>query len=353
MGDIAGPILQWVVDTLACGAKVAGATRLRAHSGPWLLRIDGDAVTETVLKCGRSSDWGELYACEAAALRLAAEHGIPAPAVLGFRAEVNGSDHAALLLSWLAGTTEIPMFASGERLHASGRIAAMVHRVPLRPSHVLPLRTRHTAWTDFALWRRWGSHYRSAVSDAERESVLRDFIAKHPLGGVGVMTGAVPWSIEGAREALSTVDSTPLLDAAGERLLGLPMPDGPIVFVHGDLWQGNTLWHGDRCVGLIDWEVAGAGQPGVDLGCLRWDAAMLFGAAAADEALAGWEDMTGRPAPHVAYWDLVAVLNYPTDMGRLVSSLTEQGRPDLDVRVLTERRDAWIEATLAELDRGT
>lgn len=107
------------------------------------------------------------------------------------------------------------------------------------------------------------------------------------------MTGTIPWSIEGARETLSTTGSTPLLDDAGERLSGLEAPRGRTVFVHGDLWQGNTLWEGERCVGVIDWEVAGAGQPGVDLGRLRWDAAMLFGAPAAEEIRAGWEEAAG------------------------------------------------------------
>lgn len=349
LDDIAEPILRWVAKNLAAGARVVGATRLRTHGGPWLLRVEEAGVREAVLKHGRSFEWGELYACEAAGLRLAAEHGISAPRLLAFTPGVNGSDSVALLLSRLPGTTQIPRVASADRLRALGRIAATIHSVPLLPSEELPLRTRHTAWTDFALWRQWGNRYRAAASDAEQESVLREFVAEHPLGGAGAMTGAVAWSTEGARETLSTTSSTPLLDEAAERLRVLPVPDGPTVFVHGDLWQGNTLWEGDRCVGVIDWEVAGAGQPGVDLGCLRWDAAMLFDGSAADEVLTGWE-ATGRRAADVAYWDLVAVLNYPTNMSLLVSTLTEQGRPDLDERTLTDRRDAWVEAALAQLE---
>lgn len=354
MHEIPAPVLDWAARRIASGAEVVGAKRLRVHSGPWLLHIEDDGeVSEAILKCGPASDWRELYACEAAALRLAAEHELPAPRLLGFHRDEVGSHGVALLLSRLPGTTEIPRAASVERLRALGRMAASIHSVPLHPSEQLPLRTRHTAWTDFVLWRRWGSRYRTA-SESERDPVLREFITEHPLGGAGAMTGAVPWSIEGARETLSKTGSTPLLDAAGERLFGgVPVPDGPTVFVHGDLWQGNTLWEGDRCVGVIDWEVAGAAQPGVDLGCLRWDAAMLFGAWAADEVLASWQDATGRPASAIAYWDLVAVLNYPTDMGLLVSTLTEHGRPDLDARTLTDRRDAHVESALDELDRSS
>lgn len=342
--EISEAVLHWVRELT--GSRVLGADRLRAHGGPWRLRLD-DAPSDVVLKCGAAAEWAELYACEAAALQLAAQRDIAAPRVLGIESH-NAS--VALLLSHLPGTTRIPPSATPHRLHALGRTAAQIHAVQLRPSKKLPLRTRHTSWTDFALWRRWAKRYAN-TRESERDDVLRAFLAEHPLGGSAAMTGAVPWSTAAAQETLATTTSTPLLDTAGERLLEISPPEEPTVFVHGDLWQGNTLWDGDSCVGVVDWEVAGAGQPGVDLGCIRWDAAMLFGAWAADEITAGWEDASGRPADAVAYGDLVAVLNYPTEMARLVSTLTEQGRPDLDARTLTDRRDAYVETALAGLDR--
>jgi Ser/Thr protein kinase RdoA (MazF antagonist) len=57
------------------------------------------------------------------------------------------------------------------------------------------------------------------------------------------------------------------------------VPDGEPVLVHGDLWQGNTVWNGDTCSGLIDWDAAGAGSAG-----------------------------------HVAYWDVAAALCPVGDM---------------------------------------
>ncbi len=94
--------------------------------------------------------------------------------------------------------------------------------------------------------------------------------------------------------------SSPWLDAAEERLHVLPMPPGPTVFVHGDLWQGNTLWAGERCVGMVDWDAAGAGQPGIDLGTLRCDAAIMFGLPAAAAVLEGWR--RAAPARPPAPW---------------------------------------------------
>jgi aminoglycoside phosphotransferase (APT) family kinase protein len=35
--------------------------------------------------------------------------------------------------------------------------------------------------------------------------------------------------------------SPPLLEAAEERVSQVSMPRGGTVFVHGDLWQGNTM----------------------------------------------------------------------------------------------------------------
>jgi aminoglycoside phosphotransferase (APT) family kinase protein len=70
----------------------------------------------------------------------------------------------------------------------------------------------------------------------------------------------------------------------------------------------TTLW------GMVDWDAAGAGRPGVDLGTLRCDAAIRFGLPAAGEILVGWRQVTGWRAAALAYWDLVAALTTPTDM---------------------------------------
>jgi aminoglycoside phosphotransferase (APT) family kinase protein len=102
--------------------------------------------------------------------------------------------------------------------------------------------------------------------------------------------------------------SSPLLEAAAERLTQVPMPQAETVFVHGDLWQGNTLWTGQRCVGMVDWDAAGMGHPGIDLGTPRLDAAIMFGLPAAAEILEGWQRATGQEADATAYWDLVAAL---------------------------------------------
>ena len=122
------------------------------------------------------------------------------------------------------------------------------------------------------------------------------------------------------------------------------------VFVHGDLWQGNTLWRGEALVGMVDWDAAGVGHPGIDLGTLRLDAAILFGPPAAAEVLEGWRRQAGQTAEVVAYWDVVAALTTPTDMGQWLPVAHDHGPVDLDEATLKGRRDAFLRAALDQLD---
>jgi len=282
-------LLDWAAR--ATGAPVLSARTLRGEWGPWLLDL-GDR--EVVLKVAPDGDPAFL-ASEAAAMTLAASYGLPTPSLIAH-------DPLALIRSVLPGTTSVPVELTATRLRALGAAAAAFHRVPLTPTPELPMRERHMYWKDLAAWRR---------------------------------EGAEP--------------STPLLDEAGRVLQRQPVPDDELVFVHGDLWAGNTLWLGDECVGVIDWDAAGAGSYGVDLGSLRLDTALFYGVGAIDEVLAGWEDASGRAAENVAYWDVVAALNVEADMKDSVPAMQSTGRVDLDGATLNRRRDEFVADALARL----
>jgi aminoglycoside phosphotransferase (APT) family kinase protein len=205
-----------------------------------------------------------------------------------------------VLVEQLPGSSAIPADRPSARLRTLGRTAATLHAIQLGPTPTLPGRDRPIASVDFAALRR-----------------------RHP--------------------------PQPLFVEAERRMADAPPPP-PTVFVHGDLWQGNALWTGDTLTGLIDWDCAGTGPPGVDLGSLRCDAAICFGPGAADDLQHGWEETTGRPAADVAYWDVVAALSTPPDMGWFPSALAGQGRPDLTREVLLRRRDEFLRSALARLD---
>jgi aminoglycoside phosphotransferase (APT) family kinase protein len=129
----------------------------------------------------------------------------------------------------------------------------------------------------------------------------------------------------------------------------LPRPPrraNPTVFVHGDLWQGNTLWEGSEHCGTLDWDFAGVGPAGVDLGSLRCDLAVMYGEEAADEVMVGWEESHTTRALDVAWWDLVACMSTPPDMAMWLPNFHHQGRVDLDIATVTKRRDAFLAAAL-------
>jgi aminoglycoside phosphotransferase len=301
--------LSWAASIV--DAKVVAVEGLRDGGGPWLLRLDGhERLHAVVLKTGEPGRDGQagLFATEAAAMEVAEECALAAPRLLA--ADIDGSVAGvpALLSTVVPGRSRVPLVATVERLRGLGAAAASVHAVPMGPRPGLPLRTRSLEDTDFNAMRR-----------------------DHGL--------------------------SPLFEEAEKTVAAMPEPDGQTVLVHGDLWQGNTVFDGDTLTGLIDWDAAGVGQFGIDLGPLRLDTAMFFGQQAADEVLTGWRQTSGHPRAEladertVAYWDVVAALCTPPDMAYWLQPITGQGRTDLTAAVINERRDLFLRTALDRLGR--
>lgn len=294
--------LDWAAARIGETAAVVAATGLREGGNPWLLRVEHEGeATEAVLKTASPEDNSGL-ATEAAALRLAERSGIAAPRILAVDESGAEAGSPAVLETVVPGRSRIPVTASPERLRRMGEVAAELHSIPGEATPELPPRTRPIPVSDFAEDRREGRDH-----------------------------------------------STPLLGAADERISRLPVPDGATVLVHGDLWQGNTMWDGDRLTALLDWDMAGVGHYGIDLSSLRLDAALMFGPDAAGPVLAGWEERSGREAEDLAYWDAVAALNQPGDMAGFAPVIHDQGRRDLDAATLNERRDEFLRRALNEI----
>jgi aminoglycoside phosphotransferase (APT) family kinase protein len=289
-------LLQWVVRTAAPGADVTEVRGLRDGGSPWLVRLTRHGKARNVVLRVGTDEHPSALATEIAALQLAAEHGIPAPRLL--TADLD-HDPPLVLVEQLPGSSAIPVDRPSERLRVLGRTAALLHTIELEPTPELPKRDRPIASVDFTALRR-----------------------QHPPSA--------------------------LLIEAEQRAAESP-PDGPAVFVHGDLWQGNALWANNTLTGLIDWDCAGTGSPGIDLGSLRCDAAICFGLEAAQDTHQGWEEATGRPASDVPYWDVVAALSTPPDMGWFPSAIAGQGRSDLTREVLLRRRDEFLRFALSVL----
>jgi aminoglycoside phosphotransferase (APT) family kinase protein len=283
----AEPLRAWVEDRL--GDRIGAVRSLHDGESPWWvdLAAPGGATSSVVLRAPSSRIGPELIATNAAALLVAEKHGLTAPRLLAADLDGRAAGVPATLETVISGTSAWPATVSPELLLAAGAALARVHAVALDPQPDLPFRPRPIAVDDFARDRREGR-----------------------------------------------MPTTALLQKADERVQAIKLPATPNVFVHGDVWPGNTVLAGSGVRALIDWKTAGVGDPGVDLGELRKQAAILYDDDAPAYVLAGWERATGTRAEDVPYWDAVAALNTPT----------EGHSPHV-----TRRRDRFLEAAIARL----
>jgi aminoglycoside phosphotransferase (APT) family kinase protein len=293
-------VLDWASAVL--GTEVTVLRGLRHGDSPWLLRAGDREVVLRVASAERAAETATEVAAMTCATRVAGA-ALPVAELLGYDiAERTG--YGLVLTARVPGTSVIPPEPDLGRLRALGAAAARISSVRLAPAPALPLRSRPIEAEDFAGMRR-------------------------EQGASGLLRAA-----EAAVAATRPDDDQPGL-------------------VHGDLWNGNTLWDDDgRLTAVLDWDCAGVGPAGIDLGSLRCDAAWSYGAETAGHVLRGWEAEAGRPASDIPYWDAVAALASPPDMGWFPVSMALQGRPDLTREVMLARRDAFLDAALSQLAAG-
>lgn len=302
-----GDAVAWALDVLGPGVAVSGWTSMSQSGGPGPWRITtttgagrGRDVVLSVRPSGDPRELGRL-ATEDAALETCGRYDIPAPRLLGVDHDGSRAGVPALLATAVRGSSRVPPSASVQRLRDMGRIAGAIHQASVDPSVALPVRV-------------------SSLEDMGFESM------DLPPASAAILA-------EG-RAALTEREP----------------PSSPFGFVHGDLWQGNTLWDGDTCLAAIDWDFAGVGPAGIDLGSMRLDAVLFFGADAVGEVAAGWQEQVGTPAPDLAWWDLVSAMATPPDLDYWLPNLQGQGRIDLTKDLVTQRRDTFLADILTRLD---
>lgn len=330
-------LLQWASAAVGPAAEVVRVRGLNDGQRPWQVTIrDRIGLVETVLRNVVPGGIDEpAIATGAAALRVAEAHGLPAPRLIASDLSGARTDGESVTLETaLPGSSALPPHVSTHRLNEAGAAIARVHAIPLQPQQHLPLRTRPTQVDDRARERRWSTLY-AATAQAGRPAVLRS---------LRELTG---WPESRALAVLTAPCSTPLLQLADDRIRDYDRPRTPSVFLHGDIWGGNMLWDGDTCLALIDWKNAGAGHPGVDLGELRLQMALLYGPEAPEHVRAGWERQSGWQATDMPYWDIVAALNTPVILGGWPGFGTDGSV--LPVPAVTARRDAFLSAALSQL----
>ena len=129
----------------------------------------------------------------------------------------------------------------------------------------------------------------------------------------------IAWGFDGSRY--------PLLAAAQRWLQAHQPPDEHVALCWGDSRPGNQIFRGTQCVAVIDWEMARLGDPVQDLawwivldrcfseglGCER-----LAGFPDRAVTIARWEQLVGRPARHVEYYEVLGLYKFTAIMARVI-----------------------------------
>jgi hypothetical protein len=298
-------VLTWAASIAGFSGRTAAVHDLSqpGSNGPWALELErGEPVAGVVVHvlggADAPDDVAQCLHLQLAALESALAAGLPVPAVLAVDPNGESSGWVAMVQEWIAGSSSIPVEPDGRRMRALGRVAAGIHAVTVAEDAQLPPRVRSIGDVDF---RRFGP----ADGDDSRSAALY-------------------------RAAFDYVDAHPCAPPARS-------------LTHGDLWQGNVTWSGDTVSGVLDWDEAGVGAAGIDIGSLRMDIAVMYGVRWSDEVSAGWREATGAPVADAPYWDLVAVTSSPFDLGMWLPNFHHHGRVDLDLQTVTARRDVLVD----------
>jgi aminoglycoside phosphotransferase (APT) family kinase protein len=131
-----------------------------------------------------------------------------------------------------------------------------------------------------------GAQARDVLFDANsettwflRDDIVPDYMQAHP---------------DGARVWRTVYDLLPRLQ--------------PVIptLVHTDYWRGNVLWERGQISAVVDWEEAGCGDPGIDVGYCIVELVIMGMLDEAAEFLRVYETEMGHPVANLAFWQLAA-----------------------------------------------
>jgi aminoglycoside phosphotransferase (APT) family kinase protein len=121
--------------------------------------------------------------------------------------------------------------------------------------------------------------------------------------------------------------TVPVAEAALEWLREHRPPEPrPPVLLWGDARIGNIMYSGGVPTAVLDWEMATLGQPEEDLAWFLYldrhhgegcGVERLPGFPSADETIARYEQLTGRPVRHMDYYEVLSGLKFTAIMARI------------------------------------
>ncbi len=138
-----------------------------------------------------------------------------------------------------------------------------------------------------------------------------------PSSGRGTSLARFAGTVRAALAELGDEIDAAAADAAWDESLRAPAWSGPPVFVHEDLMPANLLVRGGRLAAVIDWELAGLGDPACDLQP-AWN---LFDARSREvfRAELGPDDATWLRGRGWALWTGLAALPYYRETNPLLA----------------------------------
>ena len=113
-----------------------------------------------------------------------------------------------------------------------------------------------------------------------------------------------------------------------------PSAQQPVAFCWGDSRLGNMMFHENRCVAVLDWEMMTLGNPEQDFAWWLFfdrhhsegsEAPRLPGFPSREESVARYEELIGRELKHLDYYEIFAAVRFSIIMVRVAQQIMSWG----------------------------
>jgi aminoglycoside phosphotransferase (APT) family kinase protein len=290
--------LRWAERSLGSGARVLGAELCSGGliSAVHRLTVEvGGRPREVVLRQlqDATEEDTEVTRREASTLQAARLAGLPAPELLA--SSPDGADaggRPSILMTCLPGHIDLAPADPDDWLRQMARAAVRIHAAPIPAPP----------------FERWIDPFELRVPRSATRPGLWQAVISALRQGEGYTQG---WS-----------------------------------FIHRDFQHFNFLWERGRLSGVVDWGMASAGPPDIDLGHCRLNLAVLFGADRAERLRLAYEAEAGRVVD--PWWDLHAIASYGDTWPDFIPEQVA-GRVPVDTAGMTARVEDLLAAVLRRL----
>lgn len=163
-------------------------------------------------------------------------------------------------------------------------------------------------------------------------------------GAWQAVTSRINWDVEEPDHRQKDLEIRALLKEVQPRI-----EPGPSVFLHGDFWPGNTIWHDGEIICVIDWEEPHIGDALYDVSITRSELLFAFGEGAMEVFTDAYQDLSGVDLSNLAFWDLCAALRPMGNFAAWAGSWLALGRDDITEESMRVLHLKFVAQALAKL----